>query len=64
MANNPPSDVTFAAAVVQSWLDKEQPGGQSKATDEQFAKMTAAERIDYCRCFDQKQFQSNKDGRR
>ena len=61
---DPPAHVTFSAAVVQAWLDKEQPGGQSKATDEQFAKMTAAERIDYCRRFDQKQFQTSKDNRR
>ena len=25
MASNPPTDVTFAAAVVQSWLSKQNP---------------------------------------
>jgi hypothetical protein len=57
----PPAHVTFSAAVVQSWLDKQQPGGQGKATDEQFKQMSAAERIDYCRRFDQTQFQQTKD---
>jgi hypothetical protein len=58
----PPAHVTFSAAVVQAWLDKENPGqGSNKATDEQFAKMSAAERIDYCRRFDQTQFQQTKD---
>ena len=63
MVNNPPNDVTFAAAVVQTWLDKQQPGGQQqgKVTDEVFAKMSAAERIDYARRFDQTQFQQQKD---
>jgi hypothetical protein len=48
MANNPPADVTFAAAVVQTWLDRQQqPGG--KVSDEVFA----AERLDYARQFPQ-----------
>lgn len=61
MASNPPTDVTFAAAVVQSWLSKQNPASQGKATDEQFKQMSAAERIDYCRRFDQTQFQKTKD---
>ena len=57
----PPAHVTFSAAVVQAWLDKEQPGqGLNKVTDEQFAKMSAAERLDYARRFDQSQFNNNK----
>ena len=64
MANNPPSDVTFAAAVVQSWLDKQQSQpGQGKVGDEVFAKMSAAERLNYARQFPQEQFQNNKDSR-
>jgi hypothetical protein len=59
----PPAHVTFSAAVVQSWLDKQQPGGQSKVTDEQFKRMSHAERLDYTRKFDQSQFQNNKDNR-
>ena len=57
--NNPPNDVTFAAAVVQSWLGKQQPG-QGKVTDEVFAKMSAAERLDYARLFDQNQFREKE----
>ena len=64
MANSPPTDVTFAAAVVQSWLDRQQPGQGNKVTDEQFAKMSAAERLNYARQFPQEQFQQQKDGRR
>ena len=59
----PPAHVTFSAAVVQSWLDKQQPGGQGKATDEQFKQMSHAERIEYCRRFDQAQFSTKKDTR-
>jgi hypothetical protein len=59
--NNPPNDVTFAAAVVQSWLDRQQSQpGQGKVGDEVFAKMSAAERIEYCRQFDQQQFSGAK----
>jgi hypothetical protein len=58
MANNPPNDVTFAAAVVQSWLGRQQPG-QGKVGDEVFAKMSAADRLNYARQFDQAQFQQN-----
>jgi hypothetical protein len=61
----PPAHVTFSAAVVQHWLDKENPGqGTNKVSDEQFKQMTAAERIEYCRRFDQKQFHAPKDPRR
>jgi hypothetical protein len=60
--SNPPADVTFAAAVVQTWLDRQQPQpGQGKVSDEVFAKMSAAERLDYARRFDQTQFQQQKD---
>jgi hypothetical protein len=60
---DPPAHITFSAAVVEKWLS-EQPGqGPNKVTDEQFAKMSPAERIAYCRRWDQSQF-SNKDGRR
>jgi hypothetical protein len=63
MANPPPENVTFAAAVVQSWLNQQgPPGGQGgKVTDEQFAKMSPGERLDYARRFDQTQFQQQKD---
>jgi hypothetical protein len=63
MANSPPTDVTFAAAVVQSWLDQQNPA-QGKVSDEVYRAMTPAQRLDYARQFDQKQFQNNKDGRR
>jgi hypothetical protein len=50
----PPPDVAAAAAVVQKWLDSgQQP---PRVTDEQYAKMTPAQRLDYARSFDQSQF--------
>jgi hypothetical protein len=61
--SNPPADVTFAAVVVQTWLDKQQPGGQGKLSVEQVAKMSPADRIDYCRRFDQTNMPAWKDPR-
>jgi hypothetical protein len=58
---DPPAHVTFSAAVVQAWLDKEQPGGQSRVSDEVYRAMTPAQRLDYARRFDQTQFQQQKD---
>jgi hypothetical protein len=60
---NPPTDVTFAAAVVETWLNKQPNNQQGKVSDEQFTKMTPAERIDYCRRFDQTQFYGNQKDR-
>jgi hypothetical protein len=60
-----PAHVTFSAAVVQAWIDQQNPGqGTNKVSDEQFGKMTAAERIEYCRRFDQKLFHAPPSGRR
>jgi hypothetical protein len=59
MSAAPPPHIAAAAAQVRQWLDgqalPQQPGG--KVSDEQFAKMSARERIDYARQFDQAQFQ-------
>jgi hypothetical protein len=70
----PPDDVQRAAARVEAYLqstfaaavqDQEgQAQDQGKVTDEQFAKMSAAERLDYARRFDQKQFHAPPSGRR
>jgi hypothetical protein len=57
----PPETVRQAAAQVQQWLDGRQTPPQQpgvKVSDEQFAKMSARERIDYTRQFDQSQFQT------
>ena len=53
-ANSPPPDVAAAAVVVQSWLDK-QNGTQSAPPK----KMSAAEKLDYCRGFDQSKMPPN-----
>jgi len=54
-ANNPPPDVAAAARVVQSWLDQ-QNGTQPAAPAR---KMSDAERLDYCRGFDQSKMPPN-----
>jgi hypothetical protein len=50
MNANPPPDVAAAAALVQKFLDGQPP---ARVTDEQFAKMSAAERLIYVRRFPQ-----------
>ena len=72
----PPPDVQAAAARVQTYLDstfvaavqsqgQQAPGpGPQKVSDDTYRAMTPAQRLDYARQFDQKQFQNNKDGRR
>lgn len=70
MAGTPPPDVAAAAAKVQAWLDADRtapvrsgdPAG--RVSDEQFAKMTPAQRLDYTRQFDQSQFVAPDPGRR
>ena len=56
--NSPPSDVTFAAAVVSSWLNKQEQQPGQKVSDDRFKQMTDAERFQYARQFDQTQFQN------
>lgn len=47
MSNTPPAHVAAAAAVVNGWLNQvEKP---TRVSDEQFAKMSAEDRIEYCR---------------
>lgn len=60
MAGEPPPDVAAAAARVQEWLasqaqQRAQPQVQApvRVSEDQFAKMTPSERIDYCRQFPQ-----------
>jgi len=65
--NAPPPEVAAAAAVVDAWLRKSPPvvadtkptpqGG--RVSDEQYARMTPAQKLDYARQFDQRQFQKN-----
>jgi hypothetical protein len=43
---------------------REPPEPQGKVSDDVFAKMTAGERLDYARRFDQKQFNGNQPGNR
>jgi hypothetical protein len=54
--NNPPPEVAAAARTVQAWIDQGQ--GQPLSA-EQVAKLTPAQRIDYCRGFDQSKMPPN-----
>jgi len=54
--NNPPPDVAAAARTVQAWLDQGQ--GQPLSA-EKVAKLSGAERLDYCRGFDQSKMPPN-----
>jgi hypothetical protein len=56
----PPPYVERGAADVQGWLDDVQ---GVRATPEQIAKMTPAQRLDYCRRFDQASMPPWKDTR-
>jgi hypothetical protein len=56
--SNPPPDVAAAAAKVQAYLDGQPP---QKASEEQYSKMSPAQRLDYVRQFPQP---SLEDGRR
>jgi hypothetical protein len=58
VSNTPPPNVAAAAAVVQRWLDTP----VAKSADE-IAKMSAKERIDYCRQFPQNKMPDWKDPR-
>jgi hypothetical protein len=51
--NAPPENVRQAAAVVSAYLTEQE---TRKLSDEEFAKLTPRERIEYCRRFDQGQF--------
>jgi hypothetical protein len=63
MTAEPPPEVAAAAAQVRRWLDGQSPAPSQqsgvKVSDEQFAKMSARERIDYARQWDQAQFQTS-----
>jgi hypothetical protein len=50
--NQPPPNVAAAALVVETWL-REQDQQTLPRSPEEIAKMSARERIDYCRQFDQ-----------
>jgi hypothetical protein len=52
-ARVPPEDVRQAAAKVEAYVTQQE---NRKVTDEEFARMSARERLDYCRRFDQRQF--------
>jgi len=54
--SNPPPDVAAAAAIVQKWVD----GPPVRVSEEQYSKMSPAQRLDYVRQFPQ----HLEDGRR
>jgi len=56
----PPAYVERGAADVRGWLDDVQ---GVRATPEQIAKMTPAQRLDYCRRFDQSTMRPWRDPR-
>jgi hypothetical protein len=56
--STPPPEVAAAAAVVQRWLDT-----PVVMTAEEIGKMSARERINYCRQFDQSKMPGWKDPR-
>jgi hypothetical protein len=63
MANEPrlpPLEVQRAAGQVQDWLDRQNP--TPKSPDE-IARMTPAQRLDYCRLWDQSRMPNWRDPR-
>jgi hypothetical protein len=63
MANEPripPPEVQRAAGQVQDWLDRQ---NAKPAPPEVVAKMTPAQRLDYCRLWDQTKMPSWRDPR-
>jgi hypothetical protein len=55
---NAPPEVQRAAATVQAWLD-----AQQKAPAPAARPMTAAEKLDWCRTFDQRSYGVGGGGR-
>jgi hypothetical protein len=63
MANEPrlpPPEVQRAAGQVQAWLDQQ---SATPKSPEEIARMSAAERLDYARRFDQSRMPAWKDPR-
>jgi hypothetical protein len=56
----PPDNVKAAAAVVDAWLAEQQ---TLRATPEEIARMSFAERLDYARRFKQSEMPAWKDPR-
>jgi hypothetical protein len=59
-ARLPPPEIQRAAGQVQAWLDQQ---NAKPAPPEVVAKMTPAQRLDYCRQFDQAKMPAWKDAR-
>ena len=49
MSNTPPPHVAAAAKVVNDWLA----GAEGRLSNEEHAKLSPAQKLDYCRRFDQ-----------
>jgi hypothetical protein len=54
------SKITSGGAAAFRGTGREPPGQPGKVSDEQFARMTAAERLDYARRFPQEQFTNGR----
>jgi hypothetical protein len=52
MSNAPPPEVAAAAAIVQKWLDS----SPARVSADEYDRMTAAQKWDYARSHDQRQF--------
>jgi hypothetical protein len=59
----PPPEVLAAAAVLERWTSASEKAIGTKSAEE-IAKMTPAERLDYCRRFDQSKMPNSPDPRR
>jgi len=56
----PPLSVELSAKRVQQWLDEQE---RTPKSAEEIARMSPAERIDYCRRFDQSKMPAWRDPR-
>jgi hypothetical protein len=55
---NPPPEVAAAAKIVDSWLKRDEPA--SRVSDAEYRAMSPAQRLEYSRSFDQRQFNNAK----
>jgi hypothetical protein len=58
--SNPPPNVAQAAGIVNQWLNEVE---NTRLSPEQIAALSPAERIDYCRRFDQSKMPAWRDPR-
>jgi hypothetical protein len=59
--DRPPPHIAIAAEQLRTWLESREPAVPKSAAE--IAKMSPAERIDYCRRFDQNKMPNWRDPR-